>query len=129
MPKMTQLTVVLENKPGQLAKLGSALKKAKVNILAISVVDSIDTGVVRLIADSVPKATKALAKVGMAPSKQIVLGVTLPNQPGALQATAATLSAAGVNINYVYGSVAKKATEGLIILGVDNIDAALKALA
>jgi len=128
MPRGTQLTVVLENKPGQLARMSAVLSRAKVNILAISVVDSVDTGVVRLVVDSAAKAKQALARAKMSVTQQPVLTLSLPNQPGALQTAAAKLAAAGVNINYVYGSVTGKACEGLLVLGVDNMANALKTV-
>ena len=128
MPRATQLTVCLENKPGQLAKLGAALKRAKVNILALSVADSADTGVVRLVVDNSTKASQALTRAGMKPTRQAVLVTTPPNEPGALQAVAAKLAAARVNVNYVYGSVTRGAADGLIVLGVDNLDKALRAV-
>ncbi|MBM3499024.1 MAG: ACT domain-containing protein [Armatimonadetes bacterium] len=126
MPRGTQLTVVLENKPGQLAKLAAALKKAQVNILAISVVDSVDTGVIRMVVDSPAKAKQALTRAKITVTQQLVLIANLPNEPGALQGFAARLSAAGVNINYVYGSVTRAGAEGLIVLGVDKLGQALK---
>jgi len=128
MPRATQLTVCLDNKPGQLARLGAALKKAKVNILAISVVDNTDVGVVRLVVDSSAPARRALARVGLKPTPQAVVVVSLPNEPGALEATAAKLAAAGVNIDYVYGSVTKGAAHGTMVLGVDDVARALQAI-
>lgn len=126
MPRGTQLTVVLENRPGQLAKMTAVLKKADVNILAISVVDSVDTGVVRMVVDSPAKAKGALTRAKMVVTQQSVLLASLPNQTGALQEFAAKLSAAGVNINYVYGSVSRTAAEGLVVVGVDQLGIALK---
>ncbi|MBM3476916.1 MAG: ACT domain-containing protein [Armatimonadetes bacterium] len=127
MPRGTQLTVVLENKPGQLAKMAAALKKAKVNIQAISVVDSVDTGVIRMVVDSPAKAKQALAQAKITVTQQLVLVVDLCNEPGALQGLAAKLSAADVNINYIYGSVTKTGAEGRLVLGVDKLGQALKA--
>jgi hypothetical protein len=127
MPRMTQLTVCLENKPGQLAKMTGALKRAKVNILAGSVADSTDTGVIRLVTDNPAKAKATLTRAGMKPTQQAVLGLSLPNKPGALADAAAALAAAGVNINYAYGSVDKAAPKGLIIFGVDDLAKALAA--
>jgi len=125
MPRGTQLTVVLENKPGQLAKMAAALKKAGVNVLAISVVDSVDTGVIRMVVDSPAKAKQALARAKITVTQQLVLLVALANAPGALQDLAAKLSVAGVNINYVYGSVTRQGNEGLLVLGVDKLGQAL----
>ena len=126
MPRGTQVTVVLENKPGQLARMAAALKKAAVSILAISVVDSVDTGVIRMVVDSPAKAKQALARAKITATQQLVLVVDLANTPGALQELSAKLSAAGVNINYVYGSVTRKGSEGLLVLGVDRLGQALK---
>jgi hypothetical protein len=103
------------------------LKKAGVNIIAISVVDSVDTGVIRMVVDSPAKARQALTRAKITVTQQLVLVVDLPNEPGALQGLAAKLSAAGVNINYIYGSVTKKGAEGLLVLGVDKLGQALKA--
>jgi len=128
MPRATQHTVCLENRPGQLAKLAGALKRAKVNILAISVVDSTDTGLVRLLTDNSGKAGQALTRAGMKPTRQSVLVVRLPNERGALEHVCARLAEDGVNVNYAYGSVAKEAKQGMLVLGVDCLDTALKAL-
>ncbi len=128
MPRATQLSVPLPNRPGQLARLAGALKRARVNILAVSVVDNTDTGLVRLITDNPARATRALTRSGLKPTRQSVLVVHLPNEPGALADASARLAKGGVNINYVYGSVAKTAARGMVILGVDRLDRALKAL-
>ncbi len=127
MPRGSQLTVCLENKPGQLAKLGAALRRAKLNILAISVVDNSDTALVRVVADNSAKAAQALKRAGMKPTRQAVLVLSLPNEPGALGEASAKLAEAGVNINYVYGSVEKGGAQGTIVFGVDDLDKAVKA--
>jgi len=77
--------------------------------------------------DSPAKARQALTRAKITVTQQLVLVVDLPNEPGALQGLAAKLSAAGVNINYIYGSVTKKGAEGLLVLGVDKLGQALKA--
>ena len=124
-----QLTVFLENKPGQLAKVCKALSKAKVNIIAISVVDSSDTGAVRLLADNSLNARKALSKLKLLIHSKDVVVVTLPNEPGALAKTAEKLYRAGINIDYAYGSAMKGSKEGICVFGVENpkkVDEVLK---
>lgn len=128
MPKATQLTVTLENKRGQAAKLAETLRRAGVNILAVSVVETADTGLVRLIVDSASKAAAALTKAGLPAIRQTVLTASLPNQPGALGALAGKLSKAGVNITYLYGSAPKAADEAMLIIGVDNVEKAMKVV-
>jgi len=126
MARGTQLSVALENKPGQIAKVGAALARAKVNIEAISVADSADMGVVRLVTSANPRARAALKRAGMHVVQSPVLIVKLPNEPGALAAAAMKLAAAGVNIEYVYGSAARPGQPSTIVFGVSNITRAAK---
>ena len=128
MPRATQLTVCLENKPGQVAKVGEVLRRAKVNVLAVTVVDNTDTGVVRLVTDNSAKAARALTRAGLKPTRQSVLVLDLPNKPGALGAASARMAKAGVNINYVYGSVVKGAASGTLVFGVDKLQKAMRAV-
>lgn len=124
-----QFTVCLENKPGQLARLCKALARAKVNILAISVVDSVDSGLVRFVAESAAAARKALAKAKINATTRDVLVVTLANEPGGLAEAAGRLAAAGVNIDYVYASTMRQCEEALCVFAVDDNDKAAKVLA
>jgi hypothetical protein len=115
-----QFTVALENKKGQLARLCRVLQRAKVNIDAISVADSSDCGIVRLIADSTAKARKALRDAGMNPVISNVVVADLPNAPGALAKAAAAIAKAGVNIDYVYGSTQSGAETALCVFACDD---------
>jgi len=128
MRRGTQLSVCLENKPGQLAKLARVLARAKVNIEAISVVDSADCGLVRLVTSSNPKAKKALGRAGMSPCQQSVIILKLANQPGALAEVTQKLAAAKVNIDYVYGSATGAGKENMIVLGAHNVAKAARVL-
>ncbi len=121
MARGTQLSVTMENKPGQLAKLGAVLARAKVNIEAISVLDSSEVGVVRLVTSANAKARAALTKAGMNVVQQPVLIVKLPNEPGALGSAARKLAAARVNIEFVYGSAARAGQPSTIVIGVSDI--------
>ncbi len=121
MPRGTQLSVALENKPGQIAKVGAVLARAKVNIEAISVADSADMGVVRLVTSANPRARAALKRAGMAVVQSAVLIVKLPNAPGALAEAARKLAAAKVNIQYVYGSAARPGQPSTIVIGVSDL--------
>jgi hypothetical protein len=120
------LSVTLENKPGQLAKVGAALARAEVNIKAISVVDSTEVGIVRAVVSSAAKARAALKKAGLSVVQSPVLVVTLPNEPGALAGAAKKLAAAKVNIEYAYGSAAKAGKASTIVLGVSDVARAEK---
>ncbi|MBN1458815.1 MAG: ACT domain-containing protein [Armatimonadetes bacterium] len=126
MPRGLQLSVTMANKPGQLAKVGAALARAKVNIEAISVVDSAEVGVVRMLTSSAAKAKAALKKMGLEAVQQPVLVLKLANEPGALSEVAKKLAAAKINIEYVYGSAAGKGELSTIVLGVSDVAKAVK---
>lgn len=125
MPRVTQFTVCLENKPGMMAKMGEVLRKAKVNLLALSVVDSAEACLVRMIVDNTAKAGMALTRAGMKPIRETVLALDLPNEPGALAEVAALLAKAGVNISYAYGSAPRGAESAMAVLGVDDVRKAM----
>ena len=121
MVRSIQLTVALENKPGQLAKIGAALARAKVNILAVSVIDTADCGLVRLVTSSSAKAKKALTKAGLSICQSPVITLKVKDAPGALAEIAKKLAAKKINITYVYGSAAGAGKDSYLVLAVDNI--------
>lgn len=99
-----QISISLENRPGMLAKACAALAKIKINIQAISVVDTADSCVVRLLVDKTVKARQALKKLGLTTTTTPVVVKQLPDEIGALVAAARKLSTGKINIEYVYGS-------------------------
>ncbi len=127
MARATQFCVGLDNKPGTLAGLCGALKRGKVNIVAISVSDSADCCWVRLVASPVAAARAALTKGRFNFCMQRVLVLRVAHRPGVMQGIAAKLAKAGVNINYVYGSNAEGPSSTLV-LSTGNLDRAAKAL-
>ena len=102
--RKTQVTAYLPNKVGALAAAAKALAAAKVNIEGISVVETADTGEVRMLVNDAHKAEKALVRAGIGYSKQAVEVVLLKDTPGSLALFASKLAKAGVDIHYVYGS-------------------------
>ena len=126
MTRGTQLSLALENKPGQVAKVAATLARAKVNIEAISVVDSAEVGVVRLVTSSNAKARAALKKAGLNVVQTPVIIAKLPNEPGALAQAARKLAAAKVNVEYIYGSAARKGQPSTIVIGVSDVERAAK---
>jgi hypothetical protein len=126
MARGTQLSVALENKPGQLAKVAAVLARAKVNIEAISVADSADMGVVRMVTSSNAKARAALKKAKMNVIQTPVIIAKLANQPGALAEAAKKMAAAKVNVAYVYGSAGRKGRASTIVFAVSDITRAAR---
>jgi hypothetical protein len=127
MEKVTQISVALENKPGQLGRMCRVLAQAEVNIRAISISDAADISAVRLCVSNPAAAKRALREAGLPFVTQEVVMVEVADKPGALEDAAVRLGEAGVNINYIYsaGGVGDKA---VLVLGVDNVDAARQAL-
>ncbi|HEX8524270.1 MAG TPA: ACT domain-containing protein [Tepidisphaeraceae bacterium] len=99
---LTQFSVFLVNKPGILAQVTSALAKDKVNLIAVTLVDSQEHGVLRLVPESATGARGVLQKLNLPMTETDVLCVDLPNNPGALADVATQLGTAHININYAY---------------------------
>ena len=127
MARTTQFCIGLENKRGVLAKLCGALRRARVNIEAISVSDNVDCCFVRLVASPTAKAKAALTKGKYGFCTQRVLTVRAANKPGELERIAARLAKARVNINYVYASTGDGKSTTLVF-SVDNLARAAKAV-
>lgn len=127
MRKAVQLSVALDNTAGSLAELCGVLRRARVNIDAVSIADNTDCGWVRLLASPPQKARAALVRAGYTVSAQQVLAVDAPNRPGELARICSRLARSGVNIKYVYGSTPGSDTPTLV-LGVSDANLALDAL-
>ena len=122
-----QLSVFLENRPGVLASVCSALAEAGVNLRAISVSDTVDHAVVRLVTTDSGLARSVLERGGALVVETNVLLLTLANKPGSLADVAAKLSEAKVNIEYSYGS-AGGADAGILVIRVDDVEKGKAAL-
>jgi hypothetical protein len=112
----TEFKVVLEDRPGTLAELGSVLGDARVNIEAIHGVSLEGTGVVRFVANDSDKAARALDAAGIRYTSREVLIVRVLDEPGMLGDVALVMSRAGINIDSVYVT-----TRGHVVLGVDDL--------
>ena len=117
-----QISVMLKNSPGQMAAVGGALADAGVNILALSVVGASDHAVIRLVTSDWAATRTALEGMGHDTIVTKVLAIELPHKKGALAETAAKLAAAGINIDYIYGSAAGR--KSILVARVSNLKAA-----
>jgi hypothetical protein len=97
-----QFSVFLVNKPGVLAQVTRALAEAKVNITALTLVDSQEHGVLRFVAENPEVARGVLAKLNLPMTETDVLSMELSNRPGALADVAGLLGSNHININYAY---------------------------
>src|SRR6266550_9635333 len=104
MQVQTQFSVFLVNKPGVLAQVTRALADSKVNIVAMTLVDSQEHGVLRFVAEDAAKARDVVKNINLPTTETEVLCMELSNRPGALADVAGLLGQNHVNINYAYCS-------------------------
>jgi hypothetical protein len=123
-----QLALFLENRPGTLARVGDALGHAKINIYAISISDTVDHSVVRMVVSDPARALAIFEEHGTLVVEDDVLMITGDNKPGSLARLAHKLAAAKVNIEYAYCATAPEAKQGLMVLRVSDARKAMKAL-
>lgn len=121
MEKITEIFVLLDDKPGSIYELTRILKKKRINILAIGLF--IDTA--RLFVDSAENALKYLQDQGYPAESREVLSIMMPNKSGALMEITKKLCNAGINITYLYGTMEKEQKRGRVVLEVDKMDLAL----
>jgi hypothetical protein len=124
MKRITEIFVVLENRPATLGELCSHLAENRINIEAIGVFQ--DTA--KLYVKNVNKAVKVLDKLDYTTELREVLKVDLENRPGALAEVATKLGNKGINIEYCYGALSKKGNATAVIMDVSDVDRALKVL-
>lgn len=126
MPKVNQLTVPVENRPGTLAHLTKVLGKSKVNIQGFLLTTSGGKGFVKLIVDDVEKAKEVLYEAGLPYFEQAVLHAKLANVPGALGRFAEKLAAKKINILSGYQTIEKDSKRASVVLEVSHLDKALR---
>ena len=124
----TQLAVFLENRPGALARVCEALAKVGINIHALTVSDTVDHAVVRMIVSNPTKALMLLGERGVLAFENDVLWIDSSNEPGVLGKIAEALSRAEVNIEYAYFATSAPSPKGIIVLRPSNLEKARQAL-
>jgi hypothetical protein len=123
-----QLSIAIENKPGRLAAIAGLMATHGINICNLCVIDNIEQGVIRLI-PSDPSACRALLQqANYFVVEADVLVLLLKDNPGQLETVCHALDAAGVNIEYAYGSEDAREEEVRIIIKVSNMTKAVKAI-
>ncbi|MCP3923661.1 MAG: amino acid-binding protein [Desulfobacterales bacterium] len=126
--KVEQISIFLENKEGRIAEVTSILYKADVNIRALSLADTNDFGVLRLIVDKPEIAEKALKDNEFTVGKTNVVAVEVDDQPGGLHKILTILDEEKINVEYMYAYVPKNVEKPIMIFRFDNIEAAINVL-
>ena len=129
MPRVEQISVFLENKAGRLAEVARILAEGGVNIRALSLADTSDFGILRLIVNDNNKAKEALKQHGFTVGKTDVVAVEVEDRPGGLHKILDVLFRANVNVEYMYAFVQQSGSNAVIIFRFDNLDEAVRILA
>ncbi|MDR2161471.1 MAG: ACT domain-containing protein [Desulfovibrio sp.] len=124
-----QISVFVENHPGGLAVVAEALSAAGIDIRAMSLADTTDFGVLRLIVNDAPRTQTVLRAAGYIVSVTPVLAAFMEDRPGGLARVLQILADAAVNVEYLYAFITRKAGNALVILRVEDVDFAEKMLA
>lgn len=123
-----QLSVFIENKKGHIATLMKSLKDKQIDVRAISVFDTNEFGILRLVVDDPEKALSTVRENGYAAKIGEVLAAEIVDEPGALYEIFSLLDAADINIEYIYSFVMKTNVKPLIIMKVDRMNEAVDLL-
>ena len=123
-----QISVFVENRPGRLYEITGVLREAGVDIRALTIADTTDFGILRLIVDDPDKAKVALRGAGLTVTITNVIGVRLPDSPGGLCGALGALREAGVSVEYCYAFISHSSDDAHVILRVDNEQEAIRAL-
>lgn len=128
MPIEKQLSVFMENKPGRLSAICSMLADNDINIFAMSVHDTVDHAIVRLIVDHPTKALVLLEEEGVHIVTQDVVILSIDNKPGIISTIAKKLFRADINIEYAYCTANKNQDSGCLVLKTKDPEQTLEIL-
>ena len=126
--RVEQISVFLENKAGRLAEVSRILAEAGINIRALSLADTSDFGILRLIVNNNDKAKEVLSKHGFTVGRTDVVAVEVEDRPGGLHKILDVLFRANINVEYMYAFVQQSGNNAVIIFRFDNLEEAVKVL-
>jgi len=122
--KVKQIAIFLENKSGRLADISHTLAKNAINIRALSLADTADFGILRLVVNDTNKAQQVLKENGFTVGITDILAVEVPDKPGALDSILQEVHKAGLNVEYMYAFTKKSGQSGMLLFRFDDQDAA-----
>jgi hypothetical protein len=126
--KVEQISIFIENKSGRLAEITRFLGEAGINIRALSLADTSDFGILRLIVNDVEKAKSVLKESGFTVNKTEVVAVEVPDRPGGLSHILQSLDTDQINVEYMYAFVERCGGNAVIIFRFDDTDKAIETL-
>ncbi len=117
-----QISVFVENKPGQLGKITKVLRREQIDIRAFSVADTVEFGILRLIVNKPDKAAETLRNQGFTAQVNDVLVAVMKDQIGAFDTIVSYLSAENIDVQYVYSFIGEIAATGRVAIRTDNME-------
>jgi hypothetical protein len=126
--KVEQISVFLENKSGRLADVTELLASKGINLRALSLADTADFGILRLIVNDIEKAKSVLKEGGFTVGRTEVVAVEVEDKPGGMAKILGALKTADINVEYMYAFVQKSGEHAIIIFRFDDIDSAIEVL-
>ncbi|WP_334196027.1 ACT domain-containing protein [Muricomes intestini] len=123
-----QLSVFVENRPGSIMRVTSALTSACINIRAIASFDTPEFAILRLVVDRPAKAKEDLTAKGFVVKVHDVIGVELKDEKGNLNKMVSVLAEGGISISYIYSFVIREEKAPVMVFNTDNYEKAEKAL-
>lgn len=123
-----QISIFLENKSGRLADVTRTLAKNNINISALSIADTTDFGILRLIVNDPERAQKALKEEGFTVNINNVIAISVEDKPGGLADALEILENHNIGIEYMYAFVSRDSNKAMVILRVENPEKAIEVL-
>ena len=127
--QIRQISIFLQNEPGKLSQVCRDLADAGISIATLSLADTSDFGIVRMIVDDHEKAKDVLTAKGHVVNVREVVGVCVPDRPGGMAEVMTILDKAGVNVEYSYAFAFHKGEKAVLVFRFDDNEKAAKALA
>ncbi|MGN0544935.1 MAG: ACT domain-containing protein [Acutalibacteraceae bacterium] len=125
---ISQISVFVENRSGRLADITAVLAQNGIDIRALSVADTSDYGILRLIVNDPKSAVSVLKNAGMTASATQVLGIAIPDEPGGLARAIKVLSDADISVEYAYAFITPAVGNAYVIIRVEDNDKAAEIL-
>ncbi len=123
-----QLSIFVENKPGRLAEITKMLEENNIDIRALSIADTRDFGIMRLIVNNPAKAEKVFKDAGCTVSLTNVIAIGVEDKPGGLASAMEVLYQNHISVEYMYAFISRTDETAFVILRVEDNESALKAL-
>ena len=128
MANVRQISVFMDNKPGQLSGVMEIIKESGINVRALSLADTKDFGILRIIVHDTEKAVDALKDAGYAVTVNEIVAITIPDSPGQLSRVLEILGKDNVNLEYLYAFSGASDRAVSFVLRVNDNDAAAASL-